>query len=682
MRQEPQDRVATVTEATPSEQPLQSWKEIGAYLERDERTARRWEKSAGLPVRRHHGGPRSTVYAYPSELDDWRRGGRANSDGVLPGWFRSQRIIAVPIGILAILSLVWFVKYGPVFNPPNPLVEAADGIRVTELWSGPDADAFGGPSPDGRYLSFVSWNTGDLALLEIETGEKFLLTDNLEGSKEFALNSIISPDNKLVAYSWFKQRSSNFLRIIGIDGLGARTVYGDQDYVIFPVAWSSDGEVIAARRYRRGILEIALLDVADGSSRVLKSAEQYWPFLAFSPDDRSLAFDYPVAEDSGAWDISLLAADGSGEFPLVKHPSNDRLLGWVPGREELLFLSDRAGTQDVWMIRVVDGKTQGPPQTVRHSTGQISPRGFTRDGSFFYSNQTRWMATQIVQFNETGELLKLMESKPLVGSNREPDWSSDGEYLAYASESNPTAGPGWYQRRLHVLNLATGVQKELVAQLEVRNPKWSPDGRSILVAGYDRKAGKGGLYEVDIESGEETLLRPASSENSIADWSSDGKSIFYVDEAGLATQDLESGEEKRLLRDPNAARILAVSPTGQRLIFATRESEASAARLMVMPASGGKPRELFRLDGSAGTDDTYAAWTADGRHVLFSTSDEGGWGLWRLSVDEGEVEKIWSDSHDRILGFSVDPGGGKIALSVLKQEFQIWSMENFLATGQ
>ena len=33
----------------PNETPLQGWKEIAAYLERDERTARRWELVEGLP---------------------------------------------------------------------------------------------------------------------------------------------------------------------------------------------------------------------------------------------------------------------------------------------------------------------------------------------------------------------------------------------------------------------------------------------------------------------------------------------------------------------------------------------------------------------------------------------------------------------------------------------------------
>ena len=59
------------TNDRPGETPLQGWKEISSYLDRDTRTARRWEQQAGLPVRRH-GGPRASVYAYPSELDAWR----------------------------------------------------------------------------------------------------------------------------------------------------------------------------------------------------------------------------------------------------------------------------------------------------------------------------------------------------------------------------------------------------------------------------------------------------------------------------------------------------------------------------------------------------------------------------------------------------------------------------------
>jgi hypothetical protein len=56
---------------------LDSWKDIAAYLGRDVRTAIRWGKEKGLPVRRIPGGKRQAVFAYTAELDSWLRGDRA-----------------------------------------------------------------------------------------------------------------------------------------------------------------------------------------------------------------------------------------------------------------------------------------------------------------------------------------------------------------------------------------------------------------------------------------------------------------------------------------------------------------------------------------------------------------------------------------------------------------------------
>ena len=49
---------------------LDSWKEIAAYLRRDERTVRRWE-AEGLPVHRKVHKKQASVYAYKTELDAW-----------------------------------------------------------------------------------------------------------------------------------------------------------------------------------------------------------------------------------------------------------------------------------------------------------------------------------------------------------------------------------------------------------------------------------------------------------------------------------------------------------------------------------------------------------------------------------------------------------------------------------
>lgn len=52
---------------------LESWKQIAAYLDRSERTVRRWEASEGLPVHRHQHERQDTVFAYRHELAAWSR---------------------------------------------------------------------------------------------------------------------------------------------------------------------------------------------------------------------------------------------------------------------------------------------------------------------------------------------------------------------------------------------------------------------------------------------------------------------------------------------------------------------------------------------------------------------------------------------------------------------------------
>jgi len=55
---------------------LDSWKEIAAYLKRDERTVRRWEEREGLPIHRHQHKSRAAIFAYKSELDAWWNNGQ------------------------------------------------------------------------------------------------------------------------------------------------------------------------------------------------------------------------------------------------------------------------------------------------------------------------------------------------------------------------------------------------------------------------------------------------------------------------------------------------------------------------------------------------------------------------------------------------------------------------------
>jgi len=60
-----------------SQERLDSWKEIAAYLRRGPRTVQRWEQQLGLPVHRLARCQRGQVFAYKPELDAWWNSGLA-----------------------------------------------------------------------------------------------------------------------------------------------------------------------------------------------------------------------------------------------------------------------------------------------------------------------------------------------------------------------------------------------------------------------------------------------------------------------------------------------------------------------------------------------------------------------------------------------------------------------------
>src|SRR5262252_483823 len=104
------------------------------------------------------------------------------------------------------------------------------------VWAGPDIDTEGSVSPDGRYLSYVDWTTGDLSLRDLVTGKMRHLTNNTESSGN-AFFSAISPDGKQVAYQWYKDDSAD-LRLVGLDGSAPRILFSNKEAAALPMDWS------------------------------------------------------------------------------------------------------------------------------------------------------------------------------------------------------------------------------------------------------------------------------------------------------------------------------------------------------------------------------------------------------------------------------------------------------------
>src|SRR5262249_36636036 len=147
------------------------------------------------------------------------------------------------------------------------------------VWSGPDVTLLGGPSRDGRYLSYVDPGTRNLGIREVATGRSRLLTQKAAGSGEFAYFSAISPDSRRVAYAWFNEEGYYDLHVIDLDGSNQRILYRNEEAgFVQPCAWSPDSKYILTLLFRTdNISQITLVPAEGGAPKVLRSLNWVYP---------------------------------------------------------------------------------------------------------------------------------------------------------------------------------------------------------------------------------------------------------------------------------------------------------------------------------------------------------------------------------------------------------------------
>ena len=230
--------------------------------------------------------------------------------------------------------------------------ESAKGDRV--VWAGENAlHVWGSVSRDGRYVSYTDWfYTGNLMLRDLSSGKSRPLTPKKDWEGEgSAVSSTFSPDGKRVAYAWtnYEPRQAE-IRIVDIEGTGVpepRTVLSSEEMRgILPFDWSSDGEWLAVsvgRKDNSG--QIGVLKVRDGSLRLLKTFGWRGPDkLFFSPDGKYIAYDLPANDAVAQRDVFVIAVDGGSETKVVVDAASDVIMGWSPDGSQLLFASDRTGS--------------------------------------------------------------------------------------------------------------------------------------------------------------------------------------------------------------------------------------------------------------------------------------------------------------------------------------------------
>ena len=583
-----------------------------------------------------------------------------------------------------------------------------EDMLIKKVLPDTDIEPLGVPSPDGRYITFIDWNSGgNVGILNLETKERRLLTD-LKDPQEQAYYTSWSPDGKQIAYFWWKFDKAQYnLSIVDVKTAESRDLLISDKYDWIELGnWSSDGKHIVATLSVRGKPEshIILISTADGSIEVLKIFDKSYlggkPWL--SPDNRFVAFDLQDEKASGNCDIYLLSLENKQVNPLIKQPSHDYMLGWTPDGKNILYASDKKGTVDAMIIRIDGGKSVGQPKPVKQNIGPIVPLGITQNGSFYYGQwpNAEDIYTAEIDINEFKLLIKPAKLiQQFEGNNYAPDYSSDGKHVAYISERG-VLNRGKAGRVLCIRNLETDDEQMIIPDAEMQRislPQWSPDDNSIALTCYN-KDGYSRIYLYDMQARKFKPLVKESPEDVLymehtnPQWSPDGRSIYYSQisrystTSRIMTRDIETGVERELYRyssDDFMDRlfIFSKSPDGKWLVAINRGPKRF---VRLISADDGATRDLYAFEKSGGYP-LAPVWSRDGKYIIFPCNEqmnngERAWNLMRIPSEGGEPVSIELNVI-RIDFPSLHPDGRHLIFSSVGYSFpenNIWEMKYFL----
>jgi TolB protein len=239
------------------------------------------------------------------------------------------------------------------------------------------------------------------------------------------------------------------------------------------------------------------------------------------------------------------------------------------------------------------------------------------------------------------------------GYDYQPDWSSDGRHVVYASYYRDAI-------ELRLLDLASGDSRPLVADGAVNvEPRWSPDGRRLAFVS-SAHAGRWHIFTATLSPAGELLHveRITEDRNSglpryyygafdqylSPTWSPDGNDLIFVGNrghiwgsGGFWRMAARAGADARELHYEETTWKARPdwSPDGKRVVYSSYLGR-QWHQLWLMTADGGDPFQLTYGEGDA----TGARWSPDGRRIAYVSNERGNTALCIVEVPGGAIERI------------------------------------------
>ena len=527
---------------------------------------------------------------------------------------------------------LWIVPVSPetgrATGPPKKLLDIKFGWQRPVSWS-PDSEKIVFIGTEGKYQS-------DIWTVSVEDGALTQITDD----PVFELNPIWSPDGKTIAYN--KSRSE--IWAVSAEGGKSRKIIDVGRGG--PVSWSPDSNWML---FSAPGFKYRLFRFADEKMFDINLPNEVGSFFSWSPDGKNLLFYRSSYEYSCV--LRVVSTSGGPSFelgrelmlwPYVHYWSPDSKMIITTGGYpiEPKYKNDLA----FWMLPLAGGEAR-PIELDVSGVSKPQPRSLSHDCKrlLLFEKQSEdkedlyVVPVSLKDARPTGPANMVFKGrdKKLVGYGRRDEyaWSFDGKKLAVVH-----GGDIW------ITSAVKGDPMNITQSPEHESfPVWSPDGKMIAyTVRYDEKGGEErSLHIIPASGGKAKKILDKVGKEQHA-WSPDGKELAIISDGKILAIPISGGKTREIfdLEEFHIERAGALSwlPDGNQFAFIGEKEEE--CRIFLVAAKGEKVIEL------AADDNNWKDWlypSPDGKWISYDSEGEvkvrSEGSIWEVELEELIKEK-------------------------------------------